>query len=109
MIIQRTVAVAAGAVNDNLFAGSTYEYLTGRAVVQLAVNSSDPDTFVTIFLGPRVIAEEFIPFQGTDYPIIPDGFYYTAAGVGNERIVMRARNADAAAQTFRAIAQITLV
>lgn len=108
-VIQRTVTVTAGTVNENLLAGSAFEFIRGRSVVQMAINSSDPDTFVTIQVGPRVIAEEFIPAQGTTYPVIPDDFYYAAGAVGGDRLVVRARNADAADQTFRIIVQITEV
>ena len=108
-VIQRTETVTAGDVNDNLLQGSAFEFIRARSVVQMAINSSDPDTFVTIQIGSRVVAEEFIPAQGTTYPVIPDDFYYAAGALAGDRLVIRARNADAADQTFRVIVQITEV
>ena len=108
-VIQRTVTVTAGEVNENLVAGSAFEFLRARSVVSMAIVSSDPDTFVTIQVGTRVIAEEFVPRQGTTFPDTDSAFYYNAGGLPNERLVIRARNADAADQTFRIIVQITEV
>lgn len=108
-VIQRAVSVAAGATNENLLTGSSFEFIRARSVVQMAVLSSDPDTFCNIQIGSQVIAEEFVPKQGTDFPVIPDDFYYAAGAIPGDRLVIRARNEDAAAQTFRVIVQITEV
>jgi len=108
-VIQRTVVVPAGEVNDNLVSGSAFEFVRARAVIQMAIVSSDADTFVTIQIGSRVIAEEFVPRQGGTFPDTDAAFYYTAGALAGDRIVIRARNADAADQTFRIIVQITEV
>lgn len=108
-VIQRTVTVTAGEVDDNLLSGSAFEFIRARSVVSMAINTSDADTFCTIQIGSRVVAEEFVPQIGTDYPTIPDDFYYNAGALPGDRLVIRARNADAADQTFRVIVQITEV
>lgn len=110
-VIQRTVTIAANSVDDNLLTGSAFEFIRGRSVVQMGIVAEDAsDIFVTIQSGPNVVAEEFNPVQGTDYPNIPDGFYYAFGAVSNDRLVVRVRNADAAnPEVVRIIAQITEV
>ena len=110
-VIQREVAVAAGGVEENLLAGSAFEFLRSRSVVSMAIVSSDntSNTFCTIQIGSRVVAEEFVPRQGTTYPDTDNAFYYNAGGLPNERMVVRARNATAGSETFRIIAQVTEV
>lgn len=68
-----------------------------RAVVQIAVLSDDTDSFCNIQIGSRVLAEEFIPKQGLDFPTVPDDFFYTGGALPGDRLVVRVRNADAAA------------
>lgn len=110
-VIQRTITIAAGEVNENLLSGSAFEFIRGRSVVQMGIVAEDAsDVFVTIQAGPNVIAEEFNPVQGTDYPNIPDGFYYAMGAVQGDRLVVRVRNADAVnTEVVRIVAQITEV
>lgn len=110
-VIQRTVTLAASEVNDNILSGSAFEFIRGRSVVQMGITAEDAsDVFVTIQAGPNVIAEEFNPVQATDYPNIPDGFYYAAGAVQGDRLVVRVRNSDAVnTEVVRIVAQITEV
>lgn len=110
-VIQRTVTVAAATVNENLLSGSAFEFIRGRSVVQMGIVAEDAsDVFVTIQAGPNVVAEEFNPVQGDDYPNIPDGFYYAMGAVQGDRLVVRVRNADASnPEVVRIVAQITEV
>lgn len=96
-VIQRLEVTAAGDVVDNVLSGSAFEFIRARAVVQIAVLSDDTDSFCNIQIGSRVLAEEFIPKQGTDFPTIPDDFFYTGGALPGDRLVVRVRNADAAA------------
>ena len=106
-VIQRKVTVPAGDTNENLLTGSSFEYIRERSIVQMAVLSTDPDTFASIQIGPQVVAEEFTPKQGTDFPTIPDDFFYTSFAVPGDQLKVRARNEDAAAQDFYLIVQTT--
>lgn len=110
-VIQRTVSIPAGEVNENILSGSAFEFIRGRSVVQMGLTAEDAsDVFVTIQAGPQVIAEEFNPVEDTDYPNIPDGFYYSAGAVAGDRLVVRVRNADGTnAETVRIVTQITEV
>lgn len=105
-VIQREVALAAGAVNDNVFAGSAFEFARGNQVVSIGVAQSVTGAFATIQSGGDIVAEEFSPAILTRFPIIPDEMYYNDVMAVGDRLVCRVRNPTAGAITIRAIAQI---
>lgn len=105
-VIQREVVVAAGALNENIFAGSAFEFARQPQVVSLGIAQSATGGFCTIQSGGDVIAEEFSPSVLTRYPIIPDEMYYNDVQAAGDRLVMRFRNPTAGALTVRAIAQV---
>ena len=105
-VIQREVAVAAGAVNENIFAGSAFEFARGNQVVSIGVAQSATGGFATIQSGGDIVAEEFSPAILTRFPIIPDEMYYNDVMAVGDRLVLRYRNPTAGALTARAIAQI---
>jgi len=106
-VIQKETAVAAGAVADNLFAGSAFEYARTPGVVSIGCVASATGGFITIQAGPTIILEESPPTVKTTMPVVPDDFLYNAALAPGDRLVVRARNPTAGALTFRAVAQIT--
>ena len=106
-VIQKETSVAAGAVNDNLFSGSAFEYARAPAVVSIAGVASATGGFITIQAGPTIIMEESPPTVKTTMPTVPDDFLYTAAVAPGDRLVLRASNPTGGAVTFRAVAQIT--
>jgi hypothetical protein len=106
-VIQKETSVAAGAVNDNLFSGSAFEYVRQPGVVSIGVVASATGGFVTIQAGPTLILEESPPTVKTSMPVVPDDFLYQAAVVPGDRLVLRARNPTGGALTFRAVAQLS--
>lgn len=105
-VIQKETSVAAGAVNDNLFSGSAFEYVRAPGVVNIACVASATGGFITIQAGPTLILEESPPTVKTSMPVVPDDFLYSAAVVPGDRLVLRARNPTGGALTFRAVAQV---
>lgn len=105
-VIQREVSIPAGGVNDNLFAGSAFEFARQNQVVSIGVTQSATGMFATITSGGDIIAEEFSPSVLTRFPIIPDEMYYNDVMAPGDRLVMRVRNPTGGALTARAIAQI---
>jgi len=105
-VIQKETSVAAGAVNDNIFSGSAFEYIRSPGVVSIACVASATGGFITIQAGPTLILEESPPALSTVMPKIPDDFLYQSAVVPGDRLVLRARNPTGGALTFRAVAQI---
>jgi hypothetical protein len=106
-VIQKEVSIAAGAVTDNLLAGSAFEFLRQNSLVSLGVTQSATGAFCTIQSGSDVVVEEFSPAIATRYPIIPDEMYYSDVGAVGDRLVVRVRNPTGGALTLRCIAQIT--
>lgn len=106
-VIQKETSVAAGAVNDNLFSGSAFEYVRQPGVVSIACVAAATGGFITIQAGPTLILEESPPTVKTSMPVVPDDFLYQAAVVPGDRLVLRARNPTGGAVVFRAVAQIS--
>lgn len=106
-VIKRDVSVGAGAVNENLISGSAYEYANGPQVVSIGLVAAATGTFCTITAGGRTVAEEFpVTVKATGDPIIPDDFFFTAAMVAGERLVIRVRNPSGGAVVHRLVAQL---
>lgn len=106
-VIQKETSVAAGAVADNLFSGSAFEYARTPGVVSIGCVASATGGFITIQAGPTIILEESPPTVKTSMPVVPDDFLYNAALAPGDRLVVRARNPTGGPLTFRAVAQIT--
>ena len=106
-VIQRETVVAAGAVNDNLLAGSAFEFARTNSLVSMGVVASATGGFATINSGSDVVAEEFAPAVKATYPIIPDEMYYSDVAAAGDRLVVRFRNPTAGALTVRVICQLT--
>lgn len=106
-VIQIETAVAAGAVNNNLVAGSAFEFARTRSLVSIGLTQSATGGFATIQSGADVIAEEFSPVILTRFPVIPDEMYYTDLMEAGDRLVLRYRNPTAGSLTVRALVQMS--
>lgn len=102
-------SVAAGAVNNNIYSGSAFEFARVRSIVSLGVVQSATGGFATITSGPDIIAEEFsVPIK-TSYPVLPDDMYFTDYMEAGDRLVCRYRNPTAGALTVRSLVQMSAV
>ncbi len=109
-VIQRRTSIAANAVNENILAGSTFEILQGRSVVSIGLTGQVVGLVASVLIGSTVVLEESPVFIAANaFPVIPDQMFYNAAGVGNDRIVIRVRNTTGAAIDSRVIVQIARV
>lgn len=104
-VIQRTGTVATGAVVDNIWSGSAFEFLPSNAIVSMGINATT-GTLGTINVGGTAVLEESTMAIGTDFPTIPDDMFYTFAGVAGDRLVTRIRNPTGGNITYFALAQI---
>lgn len=109
MIIQKLENVAIGGTIDNLFAGSAFEFPRTNVVVSIGIVAAAVDVFATVQAGGEIVLEESELAVSADFPLIPDEFYYNFAALAGDRLVVRIRNANAAAQDVRAIAMLTQV
>jgi len=105
-VIQKETSVAAGVANDNIFAGSAFEYIRSPGVVSIGAVASATGGFITIQAGPTLILEESPPAIKATMPVVPDDFLYQAAVVPGDRLVLRFRNPTGGALVIRAVAQI---
>ncbi len=106
-VIMRETSVAAGAVNENLLAGSAFEFARANSLVSIGLNQSATGGFATIQSGGDVIAEEFMAPIATVYPVIPDGMYFSDVAAAGDRLVVRFRNPTGGALTVRLVCQVT--
>lgn len=106
-VIMRETSVAAGAVNENLLAGSAFEFARQNSLVSIGINQSATGGFATINSGADVVAEEFAPPIATVYPVIPDGMYFSDVAAAGDRLVIRYRNPTGGALVVRVVCQVT--
>jgi len=106
-VIMRETSVAAGAVNENLLAGSAFEFARQNSLVSIGVVQAATGGFATINSGADVVAEEFPPPIATVYPVIPDGMYFSDVAAAGDRLVIRYRNPTGGAIVVRVVCQVT--
>lgn len=106
--IVRTVSIPANSVNENLLAGSAFEFTRGRSFVSMGIVQAATGCFVTIQAGGNVIAEEFEPpIEATAFPQTNEDFYFNTFAAAGDRLVVRTRNSTAGAIDVRIVVQIT--
>lgn len=106
-MIMPEVSVAAGAVNQNVVAGSAFEFARRRQIVSMGVAQSATGMFCTLQAGADIIAEEFSLPILTRFPIVPDEMYFTDLMEPGDRLVIRVRNPTGGALTFRGVVQLS--
>ena len=106
-VIMRETAVAAGAVNENILAGSAFEFARQNSLVSIGIHQSATGGFCTIQSGADIVAEEFSVPINTVYPVIPDNMYFSDVAAAGDRLVVRYRNPTGGALTVRVVAQVT--
>lgn len=105
--IQVEISVAAGGTNQNIFAGSAFEYSRGRQLLSLGVTAAATGTFITIQSGADVILEESPPYVSTVFPVVPDQMFYNDVMEMFDRLRVQVRNPTGGAVIHRSIALIT--
>lgn len=106
-VIQRAVTLAAGEQNDNVLAGSAFEFARTNSLMQAGVNASGVGAFVTIQSGSDIVLEESEAVNIGAFPKIPDEMYYTDVAAQGDRLVVKIRNPTAGSIIFRVIVQLT--
>jgi hypothetical protein len=106
-VIMKETSVAAGAVNENILAGSAFEFARQNSLVSIGISQDDTGGFATVQSGADIVAEEFSPPVADKYPIIPDDMYFSDVAAAGDRLVVRFRNPTAGALVVRVVAQVT--
>jgi hypothetical protein len=107
--IQVEVSIGAGASNNNLFAGSAFEFARSRSLISLGVTAAATGTFITINSGSDVVLEESPPYVATVFPVVPDQMFYNDIMEAGDRLRLSARNPTGGAVIHRAIALMSAV
>lgn len=105
-IIKET-SVGIGAVLDNLFSGSAYEFANRNRIASIGLSAAATGSFATLQSGPDIVAEEFPPIVKTVMPVVPDDFYFNLLMAIGDRLVCRIRNPTAGAIIHRGVANLT--
>jgi len=101
------LSLAANTTNQNIIAGSAYEFSRGAGVMSLGVGAAATGVTTNIQAGAEIVAEAFTSPILTRYPIIPDEMYFAAALSPGDRIVERMQNTTGAAIVVRAVTQLS--
>jgi len=97
-VIQGSVSIAASSVNDNVLAGSQFEFLPYDASLEFGLNgdANGADLRVDVYSGQDVLMENAPMNVQNRLPVFPDDFSLTDVAGAGERIKIRARNTSAA-------------
>ena len=98
-VIQGTTSVAAASVNDNVLAGSQFEFLPFNASLEfgLAGDANGADLRVDVYSGADVLMENAPMSAQNRLPVYPDDYTLTDVAAAGERLKIRVRNTNAGA------------
>ena len=108
-VIQKEVSIAANSANENILAGSAFEFLRRNSIVSIGLTGDATGLVANIQSGADIVLEESPLEVKTSFPVIPDEMYYNDVGVAGDRLVIRVRNTTGAPIDVRAIVQVTNV
>jgi len=106
-MILREASVGAGATNENLIAGSAFEFARGRGVLSIGIAAAATGVICNLQAGADIVAEAFMLPILTRYPIVPDEFYFTDVVEQGDRIVERVQNTTGGAIVCRSVTQLS--
>lgn len=94
-VIQNSASIAANSVNDNILAGSQFEYLPYPAVIEIGLNGSATGLESDVYSGTDLLAEKMALTDQNRIPVYPDDFNLNDVAMAGERIKIRVRNTTA--------------
>lgn len=106
-MIMKEVSIPLTSTNENIIAGSGFEFARGRGVISMGISAAATGCICNIQAGGDIIAEAFpLPIL-TRYPIVPDEMYFTDVVEQGDRIVQRVQNTTGAAIIARSVTQLS--
>lgn len=98
-IVRDRRSLAAGAVVDNVLAGSQWEFLPFDASVAFGINgdANGHEVIADVYSGTDVLAEAMPLNAQARAPVVPDDFDLTDVAAAGERLKVRLRNTGAGA------------
>ena len=98
-VIQNSISVAANATNENVLAGSQFEYLPMNALIEFGLTGSGLGLQVDVYSGSDVLAESMALPGVNRIPVYPDDFTLNDVAAAGERLKVRVRNTTGGAIT----------
>lgn len=98
-LIQQQLTIPANSVNDNVIAGSQFEFLPYNASLRFALNGSAVGLVADLYTGQDVLAEQMLINTLNRVPINPDDFLLSDVAGAGERVKIRVRNTTGGALT----------
>jgi hypothetical protein len=106
-VIQRQVSIAANSTNENIIAGSQYEFARRRCVISGGIVAAATGLVANVNAGGDVVMEQFpVKISATDFPVIPDDFVFTDVMEQGDRLSIPVQNTTVGAIVVRVIIQI---
>ncbi len=99
-LIQNSVSIAANSTNDNVLAGSQFEFLPYDAALNFGLSASATGVVVDVYSGQDVLCESTAVGGTNRIPVMPDDYSLSDVAGAGERIKIRARNVTDGALTF---------
>lgn len=103
--IQNVTNLAAGAINNNVLAGSAFEFIKRPSKVDFyVVGNAAGEPRVTIQSGSEVLLEESPISRAARFPLVPDDLTVSDIAMPGDRLKLQIRNTGAGAvDTFWAV------
>jgi len=105
-VIQRQVTIPANSTNENIIAGSQYEFARRRCVISGGINASAAGLVANINSGGDVVMEQFPVKVQAQYPVIPDDFVFQDVMEVGDRLSIPVQNTTGAGVIALVIIQI---
>ena len=100
MMIQVTGSLATNTVNDNVIAGSQYEFVQRPCALDFGIVGSATGLLADVYSGQDMLCEGMAVSAANRYPVFPDDFTLSdVAGLG-ERLKVRIRNPTGGSLTY---------
>lgn len=97
-LIQGRTTIAGSGVNDNILAGSQFEFLPYNASIEFGLNgdANGNDLRVDVYSGADVLMENAPMNTQARIPVYPDDYSLVDVARAGERVKVRVRNTNAA-------------
>jgi len=105
--IQNSVSIAANATNENVVAGSQFEYLPYNALVEFGLIGAAAGLVADVYSGSDIVAEAYALNPANRFPIYPDDYPLNDVAAAGDRLKVRIRNTTGGAVVANYSVRIT--
>lgn len=105
-VIQRQVVIPANSTNENVLAGSQYEFARRRCIISGGLTTNTAGVVANINSGGDVVMEQFPIKVQAQFPVIPDDFVFQDVMEVGDRLSIPVQNPTGGAVTVFVVVQI---